>query len=102
MHTICEVLPMQSPDTVVVVQHEDKLASILCFRGCEFDGPPSTVCSLAPMGRCLPLVPISKPKHVVESYEAMNMSMVHKNIKTTIYNEKVIHKHTRAYTKGVV
>ena len=66
----------QSLDNIVIVQHEDKLASIRWFRGGEFDGPPSTVCSLAPMGRCLPLVPISKPKHVVESYEATNRSPV--------------------------
>jgi hypothetical protein len=57
----------QSLDTVMIVQHEGKLASINCFRGGEFDGPPSTVGSLTPMGRCLPLAPTSKPKHVVES-----------------------------------
>ena len=51
----------QTPDTVVIVQHEGKLASIRCFRGDEFDGPPSTVGSLTPMGSCLPLVPASKP-----------------------------------------
>ena len=56
----------QSPDTVVVVQDEGKYASIRCFRGGEFDGPPSTVGNLTPMGRCLPLVPTSQPKHPVE------------------------------------
>ena len=69
----------QSPDTVVVVQHEGKLASIHCFRGGEFDGPPSTVGSLTPMGRCLPLVPTSKPEHVMEA----NISVVQKNTKAT-------------------
>ena len=57
----------QSLDTVMIVQHEGKLASINCFRGGGFDGPPSTVGSLTPMGRCLPLAPTSKPEHVVES-----------------------------------
>ena len=57
----------QSPDTVAIVQDERKYASIRCFRGGECDGPPSTVGSLTPLGRCLPLAPTSKPKHVVES-----------------------------------
>ena len=33
------------------------------------------------MGRCLPLVPTSKPKRVVESHEATNRSVVQKNTK---------------------
>ena len=66
----------QSPDTVVVVQHAGKLAGIRCFRGGEFDGPPSTVGSLTPLGRCLPLVPTNKPKHAVGSYEATNRSVL--------------------------
>ena len=73
----------QSPDTVVIVQHEGKLASIRCFREGEFDGPPSTVGSLAPMGHGLPLVPRSKTEQAVESYEATNRSVVQKNTKAT-------------------
>ena len=73
----------QSLDNIEIVQHEDKLASIRWFRGGEFDGPPSTVGSLTPMGRCLPLAPTSKAKHVVESYEATNRSVVQKNTKAT-------------------
>ena len=73
----------QSPDTVVIVQHEGKLASIRCSRGGEFDGPSSTVGSLTPMGRCLPLVPTSKPEHAVENHEATNRSVVQKNTKAT-------------------
>ena len=73
----------QSLDNIVIVQHEDKLASIRCFREGEFDGPPSTVGSLAPMGHRLPLLPTSKTEQAVESYEATNESAVQKNTKTT-------------------
>jgi len=74
----------QSPDTVVIVQHEGNYASIRSLREGKFDGrPPSIVGSLTPMGRCSPLVPTSKPMHVVESYEAMNRSVVQKNVKAT-------------------
>ena len=66
----------QSADTVVIVQHEGKYASIRCFRGGDIDRPSSTVGTFSPMGRRLPLVPTSKPKHVVESYEATNRSPV--------------------------
>ena len=69
----------QSLDTVVIVQHEDKLASIRGFRG----GPSSTVGNLTPMGRCLPLVPTNKPKHAVERYEAKNRSVVQSIPKAT-------------------
>ena len=69
----------QSLETVVIVQHEGNYARIGWFRGGEFDGPSSTVGSLTPMERCLPLV----PKHVVESYEATNRSVVQKNTKST-------------------
>ena len=57
----------QSLDNILIVQHEDKLASIRSCMGSGFDGHPSTVGSLAPMGRRLPLVPTSKPEHVLES-----------------------------------
>ena len=67
----------------MIVQHEGKLASIRCFREGEFDGPPSTVGSLAPMGHRLPLLPTSKTEQAVESYEATNESAVQKNTKTT-------------------
>jgi acyl carrier protein len=73
----------QSLDNIVIVQHEGKLASIRCFGGGEFGGPPATVGNPAPMGRCLPLAPTSKPKHVVESYEATNRFVVQKNTKAT-------------------
>jgi acyl carrier protein len=33
--------------------------------------------------KCLPLVPTSKPKHAVESYEATNRSVVHENPKAS-------------------
>ena len=74
---------LQSPDTDVMVQQEGKLTSIRCFRGGAFDGLPSTVGSLAPMGRCLPLVPTNKPKHAVERYEAKNRSVVQSIPKAT-------------------
>ena len=82
----------------MIVEHEGKLASIRGFRGCEFDGPPSTVGSLTPMGRCLPLAPTSKAKHVVESYEATNRSVVQKN---TIATNKQVSAPGRARSKKV-
>ena len=77
----------QSLDTVVIVQHEGKYAFIRCFGGGKFAGPSSTVGNLAPKRRCLPLVPTSKPKHVVESYEATNRSVVQKD--TKLINKRV-------------
>lgn len=86
LETLIQLLSLsQSLDTVVVVQDQNKYPNICYFRAGIIE---ASQCSrrgrrFTPRGHYLPLVPISQPKHAMESNEAMNRPVAQESTKAT-------------------